>query len=122
MAACLTILHCVAQEEIPNELASNKGHVCGLDHQGRPLILVIGKLHSRSKRDFEESKRFMCYCLDASLKTCDPIRNPTGKMVGIMDLRGEFTPSPQSCSYLPHGTSSEQAATQLPWLITDVAA
>ena len=78
-----------SQEEIASELATNKSQICGLDNQGRPLLLVIGKLHSRSKRDFEETKRYMCYCLDALLRTCDLKRNPSGKMVSIMDLRGE---------------------------------
>ena len=76
------------QEEIRNELATNKTSLPGLDNQGRPLIVVTGKLHSRSKRDFEETKRYMCYSLDASLRMCDAKRNPTGKMVSIMDLRG----------------------------------
>ena len=101
------------QEEIANELAVNKGQICGLDNQGRPLLLVIGKLHSRSKRDFDETKRYMCYCLDALLRTCDLKRNPTGKMVSIMDLRGEAkcTPYPYlpSCSDRPLPAASLRA-------------
>ena len=50
--------------------------------------MVHARLHSRSKRDFEESKRYMCYTLDACLRTCDPQLNPTGKMISIMDLKG----------------------------------
>ena len=49
---------------------------------------MIGKLHSRTTRNFEETKRCMCYALDTSLRTCDLSRNPTGKMVGLFDLRG----------------------------------
>ncbi len=44
-------------------------------------------------RKLEESKKAICYTLDALVRMHDLQRNPQGKGVGIFDLRGARMPT-----------------------------
>lgn len=77
----------ILQEEIARELATNKAFCQGYDKSGRPLVLCLVRLHNRNTRDLEESKRFVCYGLDAAIRSNDLQKNPDGKIVCIFDLR-----------------------------------
>ena len=76
------------QDEIKNELAAQKVFLQGVDKHGRGVLVLKGARHSRSKRDLEELKRFICYSLDNNIKQHDLRFNPEGKGVAIFDLRG----------------------------------
>ena len=77
-----------AQKDIKSELEGKKSYLQGVDNQGRAVSIILASKHSKSKRDLDETKRLICYCLDASIDRCDLSRNPTGKVVAIFDLRG----------------------------------
>ena len=76
------------QDEIKHELAAQKVSLQGPDKHGRGVLILKGARHSKSKRDLEELKRFICYCLDNVIKQHDLRLNPEGKGVAIFDLRG----------------------------------
>lgn len=76
------------QEEIKNELAAQKVFVQGCDNAGRGIILLLAARHSKTTRDLDETKRFICYCLEQQCQLHDPQLNPDGKGVGIFDMRG----------------------------------
>lgn len=89
------------QEEIKNELAVKKVFLQGCDNAGRGIILLLAARHSKSTRDLDETKRFICYCLEQQCQLHDPLRNPDGKGVGIFDMRGTLLlpPSMQIAFY-----------------------
>ena len=72
------------------ELKVGKAFVQGYDKKGRPLIICFGRLHSRTTRNLDEGKRFVCYTLDAAIRSNDIKQNPDGKICSIFDLRGEI--------------------------------
>lgn len=68
-----------------------KGLVCiEVPHFAQSCVLWLGRLHSKAVRDLDETKRFICYTLDAALRSNDIKRNPEGKICSIFDLRGVF--------------------------------
>ncbi|ONI29782.1 hypothetical protein PRUPE_1G214400 [Prunus persica] len=73
----------ISESEIPRELAHNKLFMQGLDKTGRPIVVVFGGRHKRTK--LEEFKRFVVYSLDKI-----SARMPAGKekFVSIADLEG----------------------------------
>ncbi|CAK0773230.1 hypothetical protein CVIRNUC_004043 [Coccomyxa viridis] len=75
------------EDEIKHELAAQKVFLQGPDKHGRGVLILKGARHSKSKRDLEELKRFICYCLDNVIKQHDLRLNPEGKGVAIFDLR-----------------------------------
>ena len=91
IAACM-------QDEIKQELAAQKVFLQGPDKHGRGVLILKGARHSKSKRDLEELKRFICYCLDNVIKQHDLRVNPEGKGVAIFDLRGgHLSDCPLNC-------------------------
>ena len=60
----------------------------------RPLMMP---LHART-RNLEETKRIICYTLDALVALNDHARNPEGKAVGVFDLRGAKQSPLQPCA------------------------
>ncbi|KAK9915876.1 hypothetical protein WJX75_005565 [Coccomyxa subellipsoidea] len=78
----------IREEEIKNELAAQKVFVQGCDNAGRGIILLLAARHSKTTRDLDETKRFICYCLEQQCQLHDPQLNPDGKGVGIFDMRG----------------------------------
>ncbi|KAK9832194.1 hypothetical protein WJX74_002573 [Apatococcus lobatus] len=78
----------IQEKDIKGELEARKAFLQGTDKQGRAVSVIVGSKHSKSKRDLEETKRLICYCLDAAIDRCDLSKNPTGKVVAVFDLRG----------------------------------
>ena len=76
------------QREIKTEMDTGKAHVQGYNKTGQPLIVCFAKFHNRNVRNLEESKRFICYTLDAAIRSNDIKQNPDGKICSIFDLRG----------------------------------
>ena len=74
------------QGSVRRELAQGKVFVQGVDKQGRPVALVVGKNHVPGDRD--EARRMIVYTLDKLIALNDPAKNPSGKLVGIFDLDG----------------------------------
>lgn len=73
---------------IPNELSQKKVLIQGLDHKGRAVIVLVGGNHLPNP-DQSELQRFYCYCSDAGIALADPVTNPDGKVVFILDV-GDF--------------------------------
>lgn len=69
-------------------MAAKKVFIQGCDKYGRGIILLLAARHSKSSRDLEETKRFICYSLEQQCALHDLQRNPEGKGVGIFDMRG----------------------------------
>ncbi|KAK9798213.1 hypothetical protein WJX73_007072 [Symbiochloris irregularis] len=78
----------IPEADVQRELDTGKAYVQGFDKHGRPLTICTGRLHSKAVRDLDETKRFICYTLDAALRSNDIKRNPEGKICSIFDLRG----------------------------------
>lgn len=76
------------QEDVKNELAARKVFVQGCDNNGRGIIVLLAARHSKSNRDLDETKRFICYSLEQQIQLHNLARNPVGKGVGIFDMRG----------------------------------
>ncbi|KAK9292524.1 hypothetical protein L1049_020497 [Liquidambar formosana] len=74
---------CIAESEIPNDLAHNKLFMQGVDKKGHPIIVVIGARHVHTSTD--EFKRFVVYGLD---KICASMPTGQEKFIGIADLQG----------------------------------
>ncbi|CAL8470169.1 g9711 [Coccomyxa elongata] len=78
----------LSEEDVKNELAARKVFVQGCDNSGRGIIVLLAARHSKSTRDLDETKRFICYSLEQQIQLHDLTRNPVGKGVGIFDMRG----------------------------------
>ncbi|KAK9808942.1 hypothetical protein WJX72_006723 [[Myrmecia] bisecta] len=78
----------IAKAEVERELASQKSFLQGTDKHGRPVIVMLAKRHLRAVRDVEETKRFICYVLDATINRMDHKLNQSGTLTSIFDLRG----------------------------------
>lgn len=90
--------HCVllSQDEIANELAARKCFLQGCDIAGHPVLVVWAARHDMGNRSLEETKRFICYCLDNTIAAADLARNPGGQIKCLFDLSGTMPP-PQAC-------------------------
>lgn len=77
---------CVLQDQIVNELASNKVYLQGNDIQGRTVFVVLAKQQEMGRAD--ETKRFICYTLDNAIAAADPARNELRQFVCLFDLAG----------------------------------
>ncbi|CAM8937106.1 unnamed protein product [Rhodiola kirilowii] len=73
----------IHRSEIPNNLAQNKVFVQGVDKQGRPMGVILGRKHKQAS--LNEFKRFAVYSLD---KMCSSIPKGQEKFVCIADLEG----------------------------------
>lgn len=71
--------------ETPNEVAQNKMFLQGSDKKGRPITVILGARHVRSKGGLEEFKRFVVYGFD---KICSRMPPGQEKFVVIGDLEG----------------------------------
>ncbi len=60
-----------AQEEVRHELASGKAFLQGVDRRGRPVLVVRAAAHDMAARDLAETRRFVCYVLDAAAAAAD---------------------------------------------------
>ena len=76
----------VLQDQIVNELASNKVYLQGNDVQGRTVFIVLAKQQEMGRA--EETKRFICYTLDNAIAAADPARNELRQFVCLFDLAG----------------------------------
>ena len=76
----------VLQDQIVNELASNKVYLQGNDIQGRTVFIVLAKQQEMGRA--EETKRFICYTLDNAIAAADPARNELRQFVCLFDLAG----------------------------------
>lgn len=76
------------QSEVQPELDTDKTFLQGCDKLGRPLTICVINKHSKSKRQLEQTKRYIAYSLDNSIHAVDLSKNPTGKTCAIFDLRG----------------------------------
>lgn len=81
------VSYCVLQDQIVNELASNKVYLQGNDIQGRSVFVVLAKQQEMGRA--EETKRFICYTLDNAIAAADPARNELRQFVCLFDLSGE---------------------------------
>lgn len=85
---------CMLQDQIVNEIASNKVYLQGNDVQGRTVFIVLAKQQEMGRA--EETKRFICYTLDNAIAAADPARNHLRQFVCLFDLAG----LQQSCLHL----------------------
>jgi len=74
------------QNQVMNELASNKVYLQGCDAQGRTVFIVLAKQQEKGRP--EETKRFICYTLDNAIAAADPVRNELGQFLCLFDLSG----------------------------------
>lgn len=79
------LLVCV-QDQVRNELASNKVFLQGCDSNGRTVFVVLAKQQEKGRA--EETKRFICYTLDNAIAAADPVRNELGQFLCLFDLSG----------------------------------
>jgi hypothetical protein len=73
----------ITEDHIPNELASNKVMVTGVDSSGRSLVYVIARRHFSDKRDIEELKKYIIFSLEKAMKLSNPEEE---RMIIIFDL------------------------------------
>lgn len=76
------------QGEILNELAARKCFLQGCDMGGHPVLVVWAARHDMGQRNLEETKRFICYCLDNTIAAADLRLNPGGQIKCLFDLSG----------------------------------
>ena len=76
------------QDEIVRELAAEKAFLQGCDKEGHPVLVVWAARHDMGNRSIEETKRFICYCLDNTIAAADTRRNPRGQILCLFDLSG----------------------------------
>ncbi|KAL3144014.1 hypothetical protein ABBQ32_003820 [Trebouxia sp. C0010 RCD-2024] len=76
----------IPEDQIVNELASNKVYLQGNDIQGRTVFVVLAKQQEMGRAD--ETKRFICYTLDNAIAAADPARNELRQFVCLFDLAG----------------------------------
>lgn len=79
-------MYVLLQDEIVNELASNKVYLQGNDIQGRTVFVVLAKQQEMGRA--EETKRFICYTLDNAIAAADPARNELRQFLCLFDLSG----------------------------------
>ena len=70
------------------ELAAKKAFLQGCDREGHPVLVVWAARHDMGDRSIEETKRFICYCLDNTIAAADFSRNPRGQILCLFDLSG----------------------------------
>ncbi|KAJ3709109.1 hypothetical protein LUZ61_012814 [Rhynchospora tenuis] len=75
----------IFDEEVKNELAQDKLYMQGFDKTGRPLLVLYGGRHYYSKREMNEFKRYVTYCLE---KICARMPEGHEKFMCIGDLKG----------------------------------
>jgi hypothetical protein len=75
----------ISADTIREEIDSGKVTVNGVDLKGRPVITVIARKHDKSKRDFDQMRRFIIYMLEETMKQAQPHEE---KMVILFDLAG----------------------------------
>ncbi|XP_072970291.1 uncharacterized protein [Typha angustifolia] len=75
----------ISDDDVKNELPQKKICVQGRDKKGRPIVVLFGGRHHYSKRDMDEFKRFVAYCLD---KICSRTSTSQEKFACIVDLKG----------------------------------
>ena len=76
------------QDEVARELAAKKAFLQGCDREGHPVLIVWAARHDMGDRSIEETKRFICYCLDNTIAAADFSRNPRGQILCLFDLSG----------------------------------
>ena len=81
------------QAEVARELAARKAFLQGCDNEGHPVLIVWAARHDMGDRAIEETKRFICYCLDNSIAVADTRLNPGGQIKCLFDLSGNPPPS-----------------------------
>lgn len=74
------------QDQIANEIASNKVYLQGNDIHGRTVFVVLAKQQEMGRA--EETKRFICYTLDNAIAAADPARNELRQFLCLFDLSG----------------------------------
>jgi hypothetical protein len=57
------------------------------------VLVVWAARHDMGVRRMEETKRFICYCLDAAIAAADAGRNPGAQIKCLFDLSGVRLPS-----------------------------
>ena len=80
--------HGVVQDEIVREVAAEKAFLQGCDKEGHPILVVWAARHDMGNRSIDETKRFICYCLDNTIAVADKSRNPRGQILCLFDLSG----------------------------------
>ncbi|XP_078170048.1 uncharacterized protein LOC144564321 [Carex rostrata] len=75
----------ISDEEVKNELEQDKVYMQGFDKIGRPVVVVYGGRHYYSKREMNEFKCYVIYCLE---KICARMPEGHEKFMGICDLKG----------------------------------
>ena len=83
---------CSTQEDVQHELAAGKAFLQGADATGRPVLVVMAARHDMGARDLAETRRFVCYVLDAAAAVADAAgaargRDPNG-LLCLFDLSG----------------------------------
>ncbi|KAK9839865.1 hypothetical protein WJX81_007319 [Elliptochloris bilobata] len=82
----------VLEEDILHELATGKAFLQGCDARGRPVLAVLAARHDMGARDLAETRRFVCYVLDAAAAAADAAgaargTDPVG-LLCLFDLTG----------------------------------
>lgn len=52
------------------------------------MLVVWAARHDMGNRDIDETKRFICYCLDNTIAASDFRKNPGGQIKCLFDLSG----------------------------------
>ncbi|CAL8470218.1 g9760 [Coccomyxa elongata] len=78
----------ILEGEVVNELAARKCFLQGCDNEGHPVLVVWAARHDMGNRDIDETKRFICYCLDNTIAASDFRKNPGGQIKCLFDLSG----------------------------------
>ncbi|XP_072964129.1 uncharacterized protein [Typha angustifolia] len=74
----------ISDTEIKNELSQGKVFMQGLDKMGQPIVVTFGGRHYYSKREMDEWKRFVAYCLE---NICARVPRGQERFICIWDLK-----------------------------------
>eukprot|EP00884_Botryococcus_braunii_P014555 jgi/Botrbrau1/230/Bobra.0022s0209.1 len=74
----------IHESEVKNELAAKKAFLMGHDKKGHAAAFIVVRNHLKSTRDLHETKRYICYCIDALTRAT---KSEDGKVSAILDLQ-----------------------------------
>jgi len=74
------------QDEVLADIKQSKFFLQGPDRHGRGVGILQARKHTMT--DVISQQRFITYCIDGMLASCNTQSNPDGKFVAIFELQG----------------------------------
>ncbi|CAM0909055.1 unnamed protein product [Alopecurus aequalis] len=75
----------ISDDEVRDEIAKERVQMQGFDRLRRPMVYLYGARHFPARRDLDNFKRYVAYCLD---KICTRLPKGQEKFAAVIDLKG----------------------------------